>query len=135
MCCVQEPLLFYRCAFDGLDWQRSLYSHVATKSLLQSFLDAHLCSASHLVVCPASHQPPRKAAIHKRVMSSKTCADNGHHSLRSHSPMMPLACADCDRYYRQHQKRASYMSGEPGRPHGLACIPRLDIDGLDNKVY
>ena len=54
MCYVQEPLLFYRCAFDGLEWQRSLYSHVATKSLLQGFLDAHLCSASHLVVCTAS---------------------------------------------------------------------------------
>ncbi|CAL5221610.1 g3830 [Coccomyxa viridis] len=46
---AEEPLLFYRCAFDGLEWQRSLYSHVATKSLLQGFLDAHLCSASHLV--------------------------------------------------------------------------------------
>ena len=50
MCCVQEPLLLYRCAFDGLKWQRSLYGHEATKSLLQGFLDAHLCSMSHLVV-------------------------------------------------------------------------------------
>ena len=57
---VQEPLLFYRCDFDGLEWQRSAYSHAATRSLLQSFLDAHLCSASQLVVGAMSPQgdPP-----------------------------------------------------------------------------
>ena len=47
---VQEPLLFYRCVFDGLEWQRSMYGHVATRAVLQGFLDSHLTSAAQLLV-------------------------------------------------------------------------------------
>ena len=95
MCYVQEPLLFYRCAFDGLEWQRSLYSHVATKSLLQSFLDAHLCSAAHLVVCCALlrlAQP--KCNPYKYVMSSKTRVHTARCSLEEPSSRnAPCPCS------------------------------------------
>ena len=47
---VQEPLLFYRCVFDGLEWQRSIYGHAAVRAVLQGFLDSHLTSAAQLLV-------------------------------------------------------------------------------------
>jgi len=66
---MQEPLLFYRCAFEGLQWQRSLYSHVATKSVLQGFLDRHLCSAAQLVVCT----PYRAIAVYVQLFDGSNC--------------------------------------------------------------
>ena len=47
---VQEPLLFYRCVFDGLEWQRSMYGQAAIRAVLQGFLDSHLTSAAQLLV-------------------------------------------------------------------------------------
>ena len=47
---VQEPLLLYKCVFDGLEWQRSMYGHVAIRTVLQGFLDSHLTSAAQLLV-------------------------------------------------------------------------------------
>ena len=51
---MQEPLLFYRCVFDELAWQRSHYGHAATKGLLQGFLDRYLCLAAQLQVGASS---------------------------------------------------------------------------------
>ena len=42
--------MFYRCVFDGLEWQRSMYGHAAVRTVLQGFLDSHLTSAAQLLV-------------------------------------------------------------------------------------
>ena len=72
---VQEPLLFYRCVFDGLEWQRSMYGHVAIRTVLKGFLDNHLTAAAQLMVRSSSGHMAHLPSFSLHCNSQALCYD------------------------------------------------------------
>ena len=48
VCCMQEPLLFFACNFDGLQFRRSARTHNATRVVMQEHLNRHLVASALL---------------------------------------------------------------------------------------
>ena len=107
----QEPLLFYACVFDSLQFRRSAQSHAATQAAVQSQLDRHLISTAllhtvseHLAVqaeCevagssqarPLKHIPLLKRATEPPVEERLTKYGR---QLKSRDVAATLATANC----------------------------------------